>query len=154
GIIRRYRRVFRVLRPEASPSIVGCMNSLPLVVTNVARHIEAESCDENREEEDRLLNFLGDRYHIPHIAASAVHQLYESAGYQSEGWKKQGPLQGKIVLLGGTFHHARDQYVTPLGPMTGVELMAQAIETELSGGGIRFTNELLMVLMDIVAALT
>jgi CHASE2 domain-containing sensor protein len=154
GIIRRYRRVFRVLRTDSSTSMVECMNSLPLVITNVARHIEAERCDENREEEDRLLNFLGDRYHIPHITASDVHQLYTSKDYQSEGWQKQGPLQGKIVLLGGTFHHARDQYVTPLGPMNGVELMAQAIETEWTGGGIRFINELLMVLMDIFAALT
>jgi CHASE2 domain-containing sensor protein len=40
-------------------------------------------------------------------------------------------LNEPIVLIGGTYPEARDQYYTPLGPMPGVELIANAVESEL-----------------------
>jgi CHASE2 domain-containing sensor protein len=40
-------------------------------------------------------------------------------------------LEGKIVILGGTFEAARDTYVTPLGAMDGLELLAHSAQTLL-----------------------
>lgn len=51
------------------------------------------------------------------------------------------PLEGKIVLLGGTYSsYFRDEHRTPLGVMPGVELLAQVIETEIEGGGLPEPN--------------
>jgi CHASE2 domain-containing sensor protein len=44
-------------------------------------------------------------------------------------------FKDKMVLLGGSYSAARDAHETPLGTMTGVEILAQIIETEMSGGG-------------------
>ena len=41
--------------------------------------------------------------------------------------------------------------VTPVGLMAGVQLMAQAIETELTGGGIRPINEIQAILLDLLS---
>ena len=59
-------------------------------------------------------------------------------------------MNGKIVLLGGLYRAARDEYVTPLGPMAGVELNALAIESELERGGIRPANQYLMMALDVL----
>ena len=42
----------------------------------------------------------------------------------------------EIVLVGGAFEAARDKYRTPIGELPGVELVKQAIGSDLSGGGI------------------
>jgi CHASE2 domain-containing sensor protein len=42
-------------------------------------------------------------------------------------------LRGKVVLIGGTYKEGRDEYMTPLGEMAGVELIANAIESEANG---------------------
>ncbi len=62
-----------------------------------------------------------------------------------------GLFANAIVLVGGTFAAARDFYATPFGPMAGVELTALAVESELKGGGITAANEILMIVMDLVA---
>jgi len=43
----------------------------------------------------------------------------------------------QVVLIGGSFPEARDQYFTPRGLMQGVELNALAIQTDLNNGGIQ-----------------
>jgi CHASE2 domain-containing sensor protein len=43
-------------------------------------------------------------------------------------------LTGKIVLLGGRYDPS-DEHWTPIGPMFGVDIIAQIIETELDGDG-------------------
>jgi len=55
-----------------------------------------------------------------------------------------------IVLIGGTYKGARDVYRTPLGEMAGVDLLAQAVETDLHEG-IQETGELWKLLIDMLA---
>ncbi len=64
-----------------------------------------------------------------------VHQLRQAA--KSEAWSTNSPLKGKIVLLGGMYHAARDSYSTPHGPRYGVELIAQALATEFAVAAFR-----------------
>ncbi len=47
------------------------------------------------------------------------------------------PLADKIVLLGGSYSDAERSKDTPIGTMSGVEVLANVIETELEGGGPR-----------------
>ena len=58
-----------------------------------------------------------------------------------------------MVLLGGLFHAARDEYTTPLGRMAGVQLMAHAVESELQGGGFRWPREPVMLLLNIAGGI-
>ncbi len=42
----------------------------------------------------------------------------------------------EIVLVGGAYEAARDKYRTPIGELPGVELVKQAVNSDLHGGGI------------------
>ena len=126
GVVRRYNRTLYISPDGNRGEANAYMDTFPWAVVK-AGHPEHK--DNGELGKPYFLNFLGNRYNIPRLSASDVLQ----AG-QSEGWKQRGPLRDKIVLLGGTYRVARDEYVTPLGPMAGVELMAQVIETELTGG--------------------
>lgn len=65
----------------------------------------------------------------------------------SDAWKRE--VSGKIVMLGGTFAVSRDFYRTPIGPRTGVELLCDAIETELQRRPVTSLNEVFMVFLEL-----
>lgn len=44
------------------------------------------------------------------------------------------PMNGRIVLVGGNYGAARDQYVTPAGELPGVEVIANAAQSYLPKG--------------------
>jgi CHASE2 domain-containing sensor protein len=58
-----------------------------------------------------------------------------------------GILHDRIVLVGGTYRAARDEYHTPLGAMPGVDILAQVLETELEGGGTPTPSTLRLLLV-------
>lgn len=136
GVFRRYLPAFPGGRENEF------LSSFPRAV---AKAYAGERMREDGEEEEVILNFSGDRYSFRRIQASLVRQLSSAPG-----WSSQSPIRGKICLLGGTYRAARDEYPTPLGPMAGVHLMAQAIATDLRGGGIRHANEWLMVFLEVL----
>jgi CHASE2 domain-containing sensor protein len=55
----------------------------------------------------------------------------------------------KFVLIGGSFAAARDNYLTPLGEMAGVELIGNAIESDLRGN-IKSASWLTLKLTDLI----
>lgn len=62
-------------------------------------------------------------------------------------------LSQKIVLIGGVFAQARELYATPVGPRHGVEILADAIETEMRWGGIRPVADWLPLVMQVAVSL-
>jgi len=50
------------------------------------------------------------------------------------GFEWRGRIQGRLVLLGGRYDRA-DLHPTPLGPMHGLDVLANVVETETSGHG-------------------
>lgn len=62
-------------------------------------------------------------------------------------------LKDKVVLLGGKYESSRDYYETPLGTKYGVDLSAVAVETELSGTGIRHANHYALFALEVAAGL-
>jgi hypothetical protein len=46
----------------------------------------------------------------------------------------EASLPNRIVLIGGAYGSARDEYATPRGRMQGVELLASGVETEIHQG--------------------
>lgn len=63
-----------------------------------------------------------------------------------EGWGKNTLVGGKIVIIGGSYL-GDDMHNTPLGRMAGVEVMANVVESEASGGGIIPPSPLAVVLL-------
>jgi CHASE2 domain-containing sensor protein len=118
--------------------------------------------EESASDERVLFNFYGDRYRFPIIdarqflaAASAPPgQTKEEFAAKKEIEASRAALfAGRVVLIGGGFVEARDEYFTPVGPMEGVELNALAIQTDLSGGGIGGINEYGEFFLDICVSI-
>lgn len=143
GIVRRYRREF--------PGSGGIAPSFPWAVIEKAcgEHPEkycAKVDKAEQEHETLLLNFAGQRFAFEPLSTGNLR-----LAAMGPEWTKSSPLLNKIVILGGNYHAARDSQVTPVGTMEGVQLMAQAIETELTGGGIRRVNEYQAILLDLLS---
>lgn len=169
GLVRRYRRVFEPAAGDPAARTRLPLDSLPWKVARTycdrlkegagtpptresggCRRVDRvrEEIDRSGRGEEMILNFAGDRYSFQHLSAQSV--LTAAA---RPYWASNSPLREKVVLLGGHYRAARDEYVTPVGLMTGVELIANAVESDLSGGGIREVNWLVAVALDILAGL-
>jgi CHASE2 domain-containing sensor protein len=142
GIVRRFRRRFR--------SENGTVDSFPWAVLHAfCQTSPPPDCNHLGDgRADLTLNFAGDRY-----VFTRVYARYALQAAHGDDWPVAGPLRDRIVLVGGTYRTARDEYVTPLGPKAGVELMAQAIESDIQGSGIRNANVFLMASLEIAGGL-
>jgi CHASE2 domain-containing sensor protein len=159
GVVRRSRRHFLITGgKEGQKEIVDSFSwaivkafcqTFPepsRLPSELRESIQGETRGARKLERERFLNFSGNRYDFPTYSASFVLTAHDA-----EWWKDKSPFQGKVVLLGGSYRAGRDVYVTPSGATTGVQLMAQVVESELQGGGITEFNKLLMVVFDFVA---
>ncbi|MFO0915089.1 MAG: CHASE2 domain-containing protein [Pirellulales bacterium] len=164
GVIRRYQRVFFSTgfisgqRDEAYVDSLSWAITRDYCGTDVAANSDPAISTRLRSDlnlpEEKLteaigLNFAFDRYRLPRIHA---RDLKRAA--RQEYWSQRSPLRGAIVLVGGTYAAARDSYPTPVGNRYGVELLAHAIETDLTGGGIREFNHRLAQVLDIGVGLS
>jgi len=65
---------------------------------------------------------------------------------EDPNWQNNELVKDKIVLIGGSYL-GEDRHDTPFGMMTGVEVMANVVESELRGGGIKPPNNLTLGLL-------
>ena len=159
GVVRRSRRYFSARQENEGP--IETVDSFPWAIvkafyqtfpeaprlpSELQQAMQREMRGGKKPERERFLNFSGDRYDFPTYAASFVLTAHEA-----EWWKDKSPFRGKVVLIGGTYRAGRDVYMTALGLTSGVQLMAQVVESELQGKGISQLNKLLMLLFDFVA---
>lgn len=76
------------------------------------------------------------------ISASNILKFSENTD-----WRENNLIKNKIVLLGGTYLN-EDKSTTPLGEMSGVEITANVIESDLRGG-VKPPNFFSMALLQI-----
>jgi len=138
GIVRRYRR-FVEAGARALPT-------LPMVAAGYLRFDTGSSGA--AAQHDLVLNFSGDRYAFVSFTAAQVLE-----GSKGIGWPARGPLTGRTVVLGGTYRAARDEYATPVGPMAGAHLVAQALASEIHHGGIQQSSEWFKLAVEAVVGL-
>jgi CHASE2 domain-containing sensor protein len=110
-----------------------------------------------------IFNFYGDRNRFPILDARQLFSVKFDDDKRTQKQidaetaeielRRRELLEGRIVLIGGGFLEARDQYFTPLGLMQGVELNALAIQTDLSGGGVRDVTRVWEVLIDLCVSI-
>jgi len=120
GVTRRYRRLI--------PTRQGNLMSLPWAAAKtflevVKRDVPQESTN------DLVIAYSGDREGSHRVKLSAAKTLE-----MSKQWPAASPIRDKIVLLGGSYLD-QDRHETPLGRLTGVEILANVIETETEHGG-------------------
>jgi CHASE2 domain-containing sensor protein len=114
-------------------------------------------------DEQVVFNFHGDRYQFPIIDAKQFFpeqvanekRSKEEIASENEAIEQSrvGQFADKVVLIGGGFPEARDEYFTPRGSMQGVELNALAIQTDLDGGGIHDFTRGCELLIDFAVSL-
>jgi CHASE2 domain-containing sensor protein len=163
GVVRRYRATFFSDQSDPPSPSQGDVQSFPRAVLEADGTDHGQTARQRRgvpkpyhgphaasghADEDLFLNYSGDRYQFPRMS---VQQLTEAA--ERPYWAANSPLKGRIVLVGGAYRAARDVYVTPVGLRRGVEIVAQAIESELTGGGFRPINHWIALAIDIIAGL-
>jgi CHASE2 domain-containing sensor protein len=130
NVTRRYQRLI--------DTTIGIVPSFPWAVISKLDGTHTKSL--NPSSDQLVIRYSGGANRF-RFTASRVLELSKGAG-----WASQSPIEGRIVLLGGSFG-AVDRHETPLGTMTGVEILANTIETELSGGGHHPPSAFVLILL-------
>jgi CHASE2 domain-containing sensor protein len=160
GVVRRYKRFFHSSQAQPKSDVAGNVDTLPWAI--VKAYVETRRAEEgkNCRECDRIdattaaqgdelvLNFAGDRYHFAELPA---RHLLTAA--KKDYWATKSPCRDAIVIVGGTYRAARDAYATPVGMRSGMQIIAQAVESDLQGRGIRELNYWLANLLEYLNSL-
>jgi len=135
GYLRNYKRLYkgtlRVSQDSIRPLKYICSPAYA-VAQILAGHGEADApciAEPLSEDQNRL---LFERSYLLHPIRA--RDLLEDA--RQPGWDKIGYFKGKVVVIGGAYHAARDEYFTRKGELSGCEVIATEIQAELSGMSI------------------
>lgn len=90
------------------------------------------------------IRFIGDAKSFNSLKFSQVIQL------PPESFQPGNIFTDKIILVGGVFEESRDFYMTPKGMMSGLEIIANSVETLLHANPIRPINHVLELLIELV----
>ena len=150
GAVRRYRREFPITGAVADALRQVRMDSFPWAVVKeycpIAKHKSKN--DSKPTDKELILNYVGDRYSFDVLNAGDLLKLPAR-----RGWSHNPLFHERIVLIGGVFREARDEYRTPVGKMAGVQLLAHAIQADLLGGGVRELAIYVTVAIDVLAGM-
>jgi CHASE2 domain-containing sensor protein len=138
-VTRRYRR--------SISTRIGTIPSFPFAVAKAYLQSKPETLTKLEDSSrDFLIRYSGDRqgsYRL-HLSARKIEGL-------SEHWPEASPFRGGIVLLGGSYL-GQDRHDTPIGQLSGLEVLANVIETELAGGGEKPPSRTVLFLLELFEA--
>jgi CHASE2 domain-containing sensor protein len=145
-VVRRYSRGFRVATGGGHARQV---ESFPMAVFQAARGATAREAQPSAE--PVLIRFPPPNHGPVRLPASFVlHAAAEHAASPDKPWPALlDRFRGRVVLIGGTYAAARDLIATPNGRISGLSLIAAAVETELAGGGMGNVHRLATLILDI-----
>ena len=150
GAIRRYQRRFEIdgRNEDSLPwAAVRAICARLAASGDNDRYTGCQATNGTQAEDEILLNFSALSYGFPRISASNLIAASTGAGEQ---WSSNGPLTGRIVVLGGTYWQARDTYVTAIGVQNGVDLISHTIATELLGRGQSKVSKILLIAVELI----
>jgi CHASE2 domain-containing sensor protein len=148
GVVRHYRANFHSDTAEPASPLKGLVDSFPRTLAKEYARIKRKPIHKRAEGEPVILNFTANPYTFPRMSAK---QLLEGAARPY--WTNKSPLRDRIVVLGGVYRSGRDTYFTPVGRRSGLAITAQAVETELTGGGIHPVNLAYAWAIDVLAGI-
>jgi CHASE2 domain-containing sensor protein len=152
GVVREYRGDFEI------KGLSGRMNSLARAV------VEQYSPALAVTKKEVLFNFAGkagaENYAPTDAGLFLRGECIENKSFaerfknecKDPGHPELPYLINKIVLVSGAYGEARDTHRTPIGEIAGVEMLAQAIDSDLHGGGIRLLPWPVSALLDLLAS--
>jgi hypothetical protein len=138
GTIRRYQRTVETTR--------GPMLSFPAALARAVGHRARGDAGHDT----RLLSI---EYRRGEPIRVNPRNILAWAADPASDYRTRGPLRDRIVLFGGHYRAARDAHPTPLGVLPGVEILAQALETELDDRGRAPPSPAILLLLQTVTAL-
>jgi CHASE2 domain-containing sensor protein len=130
GALRRYTRNLTTEDGE-----------FPSLPTVLASQFDAARTSRADSKDDLFITYSG--FQFQHIYARDILSLAKKPS-----WPQNDLMKGKIVLLGGSYE-ASDEHDTPVGWMNGVDVLANATETELQGGGPKPAPRAAIILLQI-----
>jgi CHASE2 domain-containing sensor protein len=136
GVVRGYQHTY----PLESGGVV---DSPGFAAARIVNHAPEDPGTQGMN--TRYLDF---RYRFTPMKA---HDLLQNA--QSDTWENMALFNGQVVVVGGTYHVARDQYATPRGLLNGCEIVAQSVAAEIDGTSISSASRWMTGLMMIVGGL-
>jgi CHASE2 domain-containing sensor protein len=131
GILRRYQRSFPISRP--SPNVEDAnkgrlwMFSAALAAIGAQKNSAALDALKNPPDSDELFINFFPRNRSGH--ADVVRRTY--GDLLAPNAVVEDAVKNKIVILGGEFQ-GEDEHQTPMGWMSGLEILAQIAETDAS----------------------
>ena len=138
-VTRRYRRSIATRK--------GILPSFPYEIARAYLRNEPNKLSKLQDSQrDLLIRYSGSRggLHRLHFSARKLTEL-------SKYWPEASPIRSKIVLLGGSYL-GQDKHETPIGQLTGLEVMANVVETELAGGGEKPPSSAVVFLLELFEA--
>jgi CHASE2 domain-containing sensor protein len=148
GVAREYDRKIHV-------SGDGIVRSFTDVIAQINAAGSKAPCRKTDEADDTRhaiepIEYLGKSNVFRHISASTI-----LTAMNHTEWGRRRLMDGKVVLLGGTFSESRDVYRTPVQTnMHGVEILANIVAAGMSGGWIDEAGRLLFLTIDVLVGLT
>ena len=138
GIVRGYRHTYPL---EGGGTVDSPGYAAARIVAGHAPEDPASHAEE--------IHYLDFRYRFSPIK---IRDLLEDA--QSPTWEKLALFNGQVVVVGGEYRAARDQYATPKGLMNGCAIIAQAVAAEIEGTYISPASRWMTGLLMIAGGLT
>ncbi len=138
-VTRKYRRSISTHR--------GLLLSFPSAIAKAYLRNDPERLGKLADSQQELaIRYSGNPggSHRLHFSARKTIEL-------SNNWPEASPIRDKIVLLGGSYL-GQDRHETPMGQLTGLEVMANVIETELAGGGEEPPSGAVLLLLELFEA--
>ena len=139
-VTRRYSRRIRTAQ--------GDLRSLPWAVFTEAKvrncpNIDFPDLEENTDE--IIIGYSRGADGAGRLKIPAANVLKLS---KNPNWQTNDLIRNKIVLVGGSYL-GEDRHETPLGKMSGVQIIANVLETELRGDGLKPPGFFSIVLLQI-----
>lgn len=149
GVLRRYVRALRTTEGQIMtlPIALLCATRADTDGDSVRGRARCDHAKGSRSEhhadaraepeQSRYIDFRPPARGTPlTLSASEVRDLARDQGTDAAREYRSGTLfKGRVVVLGGQYRAARDEYPTPLGSMAGIDVITQIIETERAGTG-------------------
>lgn len=126
GTVRDYSGSIMAREPSSALSSYMSFPTMARVLASIYPD-RALNCQNSVSSGERLIRFAGENHRFMVLRASDV---FSDA---SHGRSLNQYLRDRIVLIGGTYAQGRDRYPSSGGYLSGVELLAHATESEISG---------------------
>ena len=126
GIVREYKEFIEGADHEYYPSMAFNLVAVSRQGPQACRRA-LPNLDQGQSSELEKVNFRGPKNAFDHLSVGALMTLRNLPASAAH------PLHGKIVLLGGAYHAARDAYATPFGYLDGVDIIANTVDMNLPG---------------------